>query len=291
MRSVSLFGVRIEAATKQTLKQEVAQMLSGEKLRTVAKINSEFLVRAWSEPEFAAYLTGCDLNIADGTGVLWAARFLTLRTTALPLLRDLQILGQAAYSLAGLVVRPRHARDPLPERIPGVEALFTMLEAAAETGSSVFFLGARPEVNERARQIIARRLPALHIAGGCDGYRGDDAEVARSVAESGAGLLVVALGSPKQEYWIRDHRDRLGRVRVAVGEGGSLDFIAGDFRRAPAWVQDMGFEWLWRLLLNESRSDTGSRAKRVWNAVPVFIWRVVLGKMRQARDAGGPQPA
>jgi N-acetylglucosaminyldiphosphoundecaprenol N-acetyl-beta-D-mannosaminyltransferase len=92
-------------------------------------------------------------------------------------------------------------------------------------------------------------------------------------------LLVVALGSPKQEYWIRDHLSRLKSVRVAVGEGGSLDFIAGEFRRAPRWMRESGLEWSWRLLMNKSKTKTGSRPRRVWNAVPLFIYKVVAWKL------------
>lgn len=292
MESVSVLGVRIDAATKQSLRCEVARMLRGDDLTIVAKVNSEFLVRAAADPEFAEYLTGTDLNIADGIGVLWAARFLTLETTEVPILRSLLILGQAVCSLAGLVVKPSYCRDPLPERIPGVEALHSMLEAAEETGASAFFLGAGAEVNERARQAIAGRHPRLRIAGGRDGYRSGEDEAIQEIEESGASLLVVALGSPKQEYWIRDHRTGLSRVRVAVGEGGSLDFIAGDFRRAPVWMQEMGLEWLWRLFMNESRSTSGNRARRVWNAVPVFIWRVVRWKLEHGvvRRGGADRP-
>jgi N-acetylglucosaminyldiphosphoundecaprenol N-acetyl-beta-D-mannosaminyltransferase len=292
MESVSVLGVRIDAATKQSLRCEVARMLRGDELSIVAKVNSEFLVRAAAEPAFAAYLAGTDLSIADGIGVLWAARFLTLETTQAPVLRSLQIFGQAAYSLASLMIKPGYCREPLPERVPGVEALHAMLEAAEETGASVFFLGAGLEVNERARKAIAGRYPRLRIAGGRDGYRSVEGEAVGEIEESGASLLVVALGSPKQEYWIRDHRSGLRCVRVAVGEGGSLDFIAGDFRRAPVWMQEMGLEWLWRLFMNESRSTSGNRALRVWNAVPVFIWRVVRWKLEHGfvRSSGTERP-
>jgi N-acetylglucosaminyldiphosphoundecaprenol N-acetyl-beta-D-mannosaminyltransferase len=92
-------------------------------------------------------------------------------------------------------------------------------------------------------------------------------------------LLIVALGSPKQEYWIRDHLSRLKSVRVAVGEGGSLDFIAGEFRRAPRWMRESGLEWSWRLFMNKSKTKTGSRPRRVWNAVPLFICKVVAWKL------------
>jgi N-acetylglucosaminyldiphosphoundecaprenol N-acetyl-beta-D-mannosaminyltransferase len=279
MRNIAILGVRIEEATKKLFVGEVAGYLRDDHLRTVAKVNAEFLVRSLNDPDFRTCLNSTDLNIADGTGVLWAARFLTLKTTGIPVLKQLQIIWQALYSLSSLLLRPRYCRDPIPERIPGVEALYLMLEAAQEADASVYFLGAGETVNAKARERIQARYPELRIAGGRDGYWRDDREVLEAVDESAARLLVVALGSPKQEFWIRDQCARLKSVRVAVGEGGSLDFIAGDFRRAPGWMQRIGLEWLWRLFMNKSKTKTGSRARRVWTAVPVFISRAVAWKL------------
>jgi N-acetylglucosaminyldiphosphoundecaprenol N-acetyl-beta-D-mannosaminyltransferase len=279
--SVRILGTRVDLLTKDALRAEVARMLSGSRLYTVAKLNSEFLVRASEDREFAACLETSDLNIADGAGLLWAARFLTLGATRLPGLRQVQILLQAAVTLGALVLRPAYCRWPLPERIPGVEALETMLEAATATGSPVFFYGSRPQVNSRAREILAGRHPHLVIAGGCDGYQPEPSTVLGPIEESKARLLVVALGSPKQEYWIRDYGRRLTQVRVAVGEGGSLDFIAGDFRRAPRWMQEKGLEWLWRLFMNEDRTGAKSRPRRIWYSVPRFICRVVGWKLKR----------
>ena len=93
----------------------------------------------------------------------------------------------------------------------------------------------------------------------------------------------MAFGSPKQEFWIRDNLSKLKTVKVAVGEGGSLEFIAGNFKRAPKWMQKLGLEWLWRLFMNKSKSDTGSRLKRIWRAVPVFIYTVVKYKIKNGQ--------
>jgi len=279
MSNIAIMGTHIERATRGLFVGEVVGYLRDDHLHTVAKVNAEFLVRSLIDRDFRDCLSGSDLNIADGTGVLWAGRFLTLKTTETPLLRQLQILWQALYSLSTLLIYPRFCRYPVPERIPGVEALYLMLEAAQEADASVYFLGAGKTVSEKARERIRARYPGLQIAGGRDGYWTDDREVLGAINESGAKLLVVALGSPKQEFWIRDHSARLESVRVAVGEGGSLDFIAGEFRRAPDWMQRMSLEWLWRLFMNKSKTRTGSRPLRVWNAVPVFVSRVVAWKL------------
>jgi N-acetylglucosaminyldiphosphoundecaprenol N-acetyl-beta-D-mannosaminyltransferase len=290
MRNIAILGTHIEEATRALLVGEIVNYLRDDRLRTVAKVNAEFLVRSLTDQDFRAYLNRSDLNIADGTGVLWAARFLTLKTTQLPGLKQLQILWQALYSLSSLLLHPSYCRYPVPERIPGVDALYLMLEAAQEADASVYFLGADQAVNLKARERIRARYPGLQIAGGRDGYWSDDREVLEAINQSEAKLLVVALGSPKQEFWIRDHRGRLKSVRVAVGEGGSLDFIAGDFHRAPEWMQRIGLEWLWRLFMNKSKTRTGSRPRRVWNAVPVFISRVTAWKLQCGVASEDEQP-
>ncbi len=254
-------------------------LINNNKVR-VAKINSEFLLRSLKFQEFRETLCSFDLTIADGIGVLWAARFLTLETSKLSILRELQILWQAKYSLLSLIFYPKFCHYPIPERIPGVEALYLMLEAAASTQSPVYFLGAMEDINKKAVERIQEKFPKLQVAGARGGYWKDDQAVIKEINQSGAKLLIVALGSPKQEYWIRDHLKELTTVRVAVGEGGSLDFIAGSFKRAPRWLQSIGLEWFWRLFMNRSKSSTGSRMKRVWNAVPVFIYEVVKYKIK-----------
>jgi N-acetylglucosaminyldiphosphoundecaprenol N-acetyl-beta-D-mannosaminyltransferase len=275
--------VDIGAATRELFRKEVIGFLRGTRPRIVAKVNAEFLLRSMSDEDFRGFLQASDLNIADGIGVLWAGRFLTLRTTRLPVAREIQVIWQAAYCLASLLLAPGFCRKPIPERIPGVDALYTMLEAAEEAGASVYFLGAEPGINRRARKEIQAKYPRLAIAGGSDGYAVDDEVARQAIDDSGATLVIVALGSPRQEYWIRDNLPLLRAARVAVGEGGSLDFIAGDFRRAPDRLQRVGLEWLWRLFMNRNKTGRISRGRRVWNAVVVFVYQVARWKLRYGR--------
>ena len=252
---------------------------------------SEFLVRSLRDKEFRAYLQSTDLNVADGIGVLWAARFLTLSSCQAaggPTPSD--SVASSLFTLEPDIAGPSSAREPIPERIRGLDALFVMLEAAEDVKAPVYFLGARAEVNEGARQKIKARYPGLVIAGGRDGYSQDPEAILRDIDESRAALLVVALGSPKQEYWIRDNLHKLQHVRVAVGEGGTLDLIAGDYRLTPGWLQTVGLEWLWRLLMHRrNKSGGASRARRVWNAVPVFIYQG--GQMEAEVRAREPRSA
>jgi N-acetylglucosaminyldiphosphoundecaprenol N-acetyl-beta-D-mannosaminyltransferase len=275
-----VLNIEIDNFKKRDLEERLGEAFGGDKKIKIAKVNSEFLLRSLGSKEFTETLDKFETKIADGSGVLWAAKYLSLPLSKIPVLRHIQAIWQVVYSGASLVFSPEYCREPIPERFPGVEALHMMLEAAAETGGSVYFFGAEKRVLEKAIEIIQHKYPRLTIAGSHEGYNYSDKEMVEDINKSGAKLLVVALGSPKQEYWIRDNIEKLESVKIAVGEGGSLDFIAGSFKRASRWIQKIGLEWLWRLFVNKSKTPTGSRMKRVWNAVPVFVYTVVKYKIK-----------
>jgi N-acetylglucosaminyldiphosphoundecaprenol N-acetyl-beta-D-mannosaminyltransferase len=290
MKTVKIMSVDIAAVTQAQLLEEVLGRLQDSRTRVIGKVPSEFLVRSLRDKDFQAYLQATDFNVADGIGVLWAARFLTLRTVRPVVLRHLQILWQATYSLASLILRPAFCREPIPERMRGLTAFLVMMDAAQQTKTPVYFLGARPHVNKAALEEIRARYPDLIIAGARDGYSYDDEANIRDINESGAVVLIVALGSPKQEYWIRDNLSKMKSVRLAVGEGGTLNMISGDYSPAPNRLQALGLEWLWRLMMQRHNQTGGmSRARRVWNAVPVFIYHAVKYKLKHGPESLGQQ--
>ena len=257
--------------------------------KQIGKVNTEFLLRALKNKEFCDALDGCHINIADGKGVLWAAKYLSLplkarklRIANCELLITIKAIWQMIYSGASLVFYPKYCKNPICENIPGLNAMYLMLEATDDTSSPVYFFGAEKDVLAKAIDKIKKEFPKLKIAGYHHGFGYTDEEIIGDINQSKAKLLIVALGSPKQEYWIRDNLDKLETVRVAVGEGGSLDFVAGHSKRAPRWMQSIGLEWFWRLFANRNRSaGTRGRAKRVWNAVPVFVYNVVKWKLEK----------
>ncbi len=280
MNAVELMGVRIDVVTPEGFSARVEELLLGNAQSAVSKINTEFLGRALDSAPFRELLAQSDLNIADGRGVLWVGRYLTLPISQHRVMRGMQAVVQMIGSGLAIVFRSAFICYPLPANIPGTEAFHLMLEVARTTGRSVFIYGGEETVLRSAVEEIVSTYPDLRIAGSLSGYGHPDAEVVDAVNATDAALLVVALGSPKQEYWIAENLAKMPGVRVAVGEGGTLDFIAGDAKLAPASMRRIGLEWLWRLVMNRSKSETGSRARRVWNAVPVFIARVVGYKIR-----------
>jgi N-acetylglucosaminyldiphosphoundecaprenol N-acetyl-beta-D-mannosaminyltransferase len=153
-----------------------------------------------------------------------------------------------------------------------------LCEALASSGRSVYLLGARPGVAAAAAEAMARRVPRLIIAGTRHGYfpPEDTDAVIDTINRSGANVLLVAFGAPAQELWLARHRARLA-PSIRIGVGGLFDFYSGRIPRAPRWLQELGLEWVWRLV---------QEPRRMWRRYlvgnPLFLWRV----MRQ-RIAGG----
>jgi len=238
--AISILNIPVHAVTMAQTLALVEQYMAEPRLHQIATVNPEFVMTAQNDAGFRHILQSADLCLPDGVGLLYAAR--------------------------------RQGR-PLPERVPGSELVYRLAELAAAKGWPLFLLGAAPGVAEEAAHALGERYPGLTIAGtyaGSPAAEENDA-IVRRINDSGAALLFVAYGAPKQDKWIDRNRDNLPAVRVALGVGGSLDFITGRSVRAPQWAQDMGLEWLHRLYKEPWRW-------RRMLALPRFAWRVFFEK-------------
>jgi N-acetylglucosaminyldiphosphoundecaprenol N-acetyl-beta-D-mannosaminyltransferase len=150
------------------------------------------------------------------------------------------------------------ARKPLKEKLSGSDMVPLVAAFAAERGFSVFLFGAMEDSARKAAERLQAQNPGLKIAGVYSppfGFEKDPVEDAKAVAlvrDAKPDICFVALGCPKQEFWMEAHCETLG-VPVCMGIGGSLDFISGKTKRAPEWVQSCGLEWLWRLMQEPRR--------------------------------------
>jgi N-acetylglucosaminyldiphosphoundecaprenol N-acetyl-beta-D-mannosaminyltransferase len=176
----------------------------------------------------------------------------------------------------GMVKAARVLHGAELSRIPGSEFIFEICRVAREEGRGVFVYGAKEEVNARSCEVLAERFPGLEIAGRANGYVKDDemGGLIEKINASGAVVLFVALGSPKQEKWFARHKDRLAHVRVVQGIGGTLDTIGGTVRRAPEFWCRHNLEWLYRLL---------SEPKRIarQRVLPIFAWLVAVAWLKK----------
>ncbi|OIO51589.1 MAG: hypothetical protein AUJ19_04010 [Parcubacteria group bacterium CG1_02_58_44] len=243
---IRLLGVPIDTFTNQEVKQRIAYFLAEKLGRAVFTPNPEMLVLARRSRPFCDTLQKGDLNVPDGVGLLWAAKFFGLK---------------------------------IPERVTGTDLVDAVCRLVAEYGLTVYFLGGGDGVASRAARRMQDRHPALKVVGTLSGGRisvdSDDEpllspEVKESISAAAPDVLFVAFGHEIQERWIASHLHKFPSVRVAMGIGGAFDFWAGDVRRAPRWIRQLGLEWCWRLILQPWRLG------RILTAV-VFFPALVLG--------------
>ncbi|MCA9868499.1 MAG: WecB/TagA/CpsF family glycosyltransferase [Anaerolineae bacterium] len=236
--AIPILGIPVHAVTMDETLTLIEGYMLEPRVHQIATVNPEFVMAAQSDAAFRHTLLTADLCLPDGVGLLYAARR----------------LGRT-----------------LPERVPGSELVYRLAERAAERNWPLFLLGAAPGVAEEAAQRLSERYPDLRIAGTHAGSPAaeENDDIVQRINASGAAQLFVAYGAPNQDKWIERNRINLTTVRVALGVGGSLDFITGRAVRAPQWAQDAGLEWLYRLYKEPWRW-------RRMLALPRFGWRVLV---------------
>jgi N-acetylglucosaminyldiphosphoundecaprenol N-acetyl-beta-D-mannosaminyltransferase len=203
--------------TIDRIEQMIREGRSHGKTHQVATVNVDFVVKSIFDPELRYLLQHADLTTADGMPLVWGAKWLG---------------------------------TPINERVAGADLVPALAERAAKKGFSIYFLGAAPGVAARAACLLEKSYPGLQVAGVLsppyNSVLDMDPSILDEIQAAKPDILLVAFGNPKQEKWIGMYGYQLG-VPVMIGIGGSLDFIAGQTRRAPAWMQRTGLEWLFRL--------------------------------------------
>lgn len=243
--SISILGVPVHDVTLEETLALIDQFVHDGTSHQVCTVNPEFIMTAQSDAEFKRILQHSSLNLPDGIGVVWAARRLG---------------------------------HPLRERVAGSDLVGVIADRAQRTGWRIFLLGAAEGVAEQAAIILRERYPQANIVGAYAGSprAEEEADITARVRSSGADVLLVAYGAPGQDKWIDRNIQQTG-VAVAIGIGGSLDFIVGKQKRAPQWLQRIGLEWLYRLIREPWR----------WRrqlALPRFVWRVLFVKREASRE-------
>ena len=241
-RRVDILGVGFDRVALVDAVARIEQRLDSGERTFIITANPEFVMLCRQDREVAAIAEHADLVVPDGTGAVVASR----------------LLG-----------------DPLPGRAPGRLLVDRLAALATERRLSLFLLGAGPGIAEGAAARLRARHPDLRVAGTYAGSADDDGDVVPRVLAAAPDVVLVAFGMPKQERWIARNLTRLPSVRVAVGVGGSLDYLAGAAKAPPAIVHAIGLEWLWRL----AREPQRWRRQRV---LPLFAVLVLLARMRRA---------
>ena len=222
IETTNVLGCKVHDVDMDLTLETIREFVKTDKPHLVVTADASAIVIAQSDPQFKDIINNAAMVTPDGVGVVFGAKF---------------------------------SEHPIRERVSGCDICENVLRIAAEDGFSVYFFGAKPGVAEKAAERMTRKYPGLKVAGTRNGYFDDEKdtpEIVKSIRESGAKALFVAMGIPKQEKWIVKNMDSLG-ISVAMGVGGTFDVLSGNVKRAPDFYRNHGLEWFYRLVKDRTK--------------------------------------
>ena len=256
---VEILGIPLDALTRQESAKKFVDFCDGKKQVFTATPNAEIVLESLENKQLKKFLQESGLNTPDAISLLWASMVQEENWSKI----------RAVGELLLLPFRRNTWKKHLPQRVCGSDIFYDICEEAQSRGKSIFLLGGMGEVPKNAKEIVQKKYPKLKVLGGVSGspFEKDDEWVVEEVNKQKPDILFLAYGCPLQELWIERNLNKCPSVKVAMGIGGTFDFVTGNLKRAPKMFQSLGLEWLWRLILQPSRF------KRIMRAVVVFPYR------------------
>ncbi|MBI4272367.1 WecB/TagA/CpsF family glycosyltransferase [Candidatus Uhrbacteria bacterium] len=232
-KSISILGVRVDCLTNGEVLQQCKEWLVADTGgHQIVTVNPEFVMEAQHNKQFREIINSAACSTADGVGLLFASSYVS---------------GGACRL----------------HRLTGVDLTMNLAELCSRNDKRLYLLGATGGVAEKVGMELKKLYPSLMIAGVEEGiktgYSKDqsdnvlDQQICKRITDSQANVLLVAFGAPKQDLWISENLGKLPTVKIAVGVGGTFDYIARVVPRAPKWMRVIGFEWTYRLMTQPYR--------------------------------------
>ncbi len=249
---MNILGIRVDTFTRQEALKKVSDFLQSSHQNMIFTPNPEMIVLAQTDHYFREVLNKGDLNLCDGKGI--------------------QLVSSVPV-----------------ERIPGVDFVWDICELAEKEGKTVYLLGSQSQkILEKTQENLKKKFPSLQIVGMNPGplflkhghfpissnFEVQNENVLNNIIDLGPDIVLVAFGHAKQEKWIFEYLPSLPSVKIAMGVGGTFDYISGAVQRAPVWFQKIGLEWFWRLCHQPKRFF------RIWNATVKFLVLFYTSKFR-----------
>ncbi len=240
---MQLFDITLDNLSRDDALKRFLAWLSGTSFQRIATVNPEFLLLANEDQQFFSCLHQADYRVVDGFGIVIVGWLSRLQLT----------------------------------RFPGVDLMEVLLGSAEKNGDSVFVAIKKDGLSSygEIRAALKIQYPRLTVEGRDIDVKHLDAlknDVLAHVHASRANILFCNFGAPEQEYFVESFRENPGSIRLAMGVGGSFDYLTGKIVRAPHCLRAVGLEWLWRLIQQPKRFG------RIWSATIVFLWRSMLNK-------------
>ncbi len=229
MDSIKIFGVRVDNVDLDEASNRVERFLEQEGLKIIYTPNTEIVMACKEDEKLRAIVNSGDLIIPDGIGLIHASNI---------------------------------KKKPLKERVTGFDLSMKILEIANKEGYSLYLLGGKEGVAEKAGRNIEEKYPNINIVGYHHGYfkgshigekeHPEELAIIDEIVKKKPDIIFVGLGFPKQEIWIEENKDKLPS-KVVIGNGGTMDILSGNTNRAPEIFQRLGLEWFYRLIKEPSR--------------------------------------
>ena len=242
---VNVMGVAFDNVTMAEALDRAKELLDRPGADYCVTPNAEIVYEAMRDEAFRALLNDAALVLPDGAGTVLGAK----------------LLG-----------------TPLKEKVAGIDFAANLLGILEESGKSLYLLGSKPGIGEKAAEKMLELHPKLKICGIADGYFKDEAPVVEKINEAKPDALFVCLGAPKQEKFMHGHREELA-AKLMIGLGGSRDGFAGTVKRAPKWMIRLQLEWLYRLVREPRRIGRMMR-------LPKFVLAVLAHRLRGGKGNG-----
>lgn len=243
MPRINIFDLPVDALTMQETLSLIENSIDQNKPIHHVVVNAAKMVNAQKDIALHESIVNCDIINADGQAVVWAARIL---------------------------------KQPLPERVAGIDLMEQLVKLAVVKKYKIYFLGAKEEVVKKVVDKYSLIYGKQIIAGYRNGYFSKDEEtvIANEIAESKPDILFVAITSPKKEIFLNKYKDLI-RAPFVMGVGGSFDVVSGLVKRAPEWMQKSGLEWLYRVY---------QEPRRMWKRYLItnskFIWLLINTRIK-----------
>ncbi len=251
---VDVAGVFVDSFSKSEILSELDKTVYMDKSVYWVTPYSELIVLAQKNPAYKQALNDAAVSLPDGIGILWAAKYLSSPSVGL------------WQTLFAIIFNRLFIRSVIREQISGSQLIYDIAKLASEKNYSISLVGGTGNVAAQSAYELKKLYPNLNIKLALSG-RPFDNHLVQEIAATNSDILFIAYSPPRQEFWLRENIQKLN-VKLAIGLGGTFDYLSGKRPSAPKFMRVLGLEWLWRLVTQPWR------LRRIWNAVPVFIYKI-----------------
>ena len=242
MKKTEILGIKVSKVTmEEAVTISLNNFIQEDRLHMVITPNTEIIMKASEDEEHKKIINEADLVIPDGIGVVYASKL---------------------------------TKEKLKTRVGGLDYTLAMMDKLKDREGRVYILGAKPGVAKKAAEILEKDYPGINVVGARDGYykASEEEKIIEEIASLNVDYLILGLGSPRQEKIMDKYKETIN-VKIAIGNGGAIDTIAGIASRAPLLWQKIGMEWLYRAITDPKRIPR-------LIAIPKFIIKVIVAKIK-----------